>query len=342
MRINSGHTGAADLARKYRDKHGMDIPTKTLARLMYHENKEMFTSASEEKAIDKARNALLYIEGKTGSAKASPKAVIGSKYEMKEARIRLPYNGPEPESEELVPFKLHWDEFIVAADFHIPNHRTEPIKAMIAYAYDNNIRNLFINGDLLDNTPFTRWEREPVSGQDVKRWFDQAIAFLEEMKRHFDSIIWLEGNHDFWYTRWMMGKCELLFGDPYYSLTHRLDLDRIGVTYLDQKNLVKAGKLFISHGHVLVKGGGVHAAHRVVQKSGASHLISHLHREQSFTKTNINGDIHTGYVTGCMCTLSPEYQRYGGEACHGFAHVKVKPDGDFKVLNMRIHKGEIL
>jgi len=164
---------------------------------------------------------------------------------------------------------------------------------------------------------------------------------LREMKQHFDHIVWLEGNHDYWYTRWLMSKCELLFGDPYYQIQKRLHLDDIGITFLDQKNLVKAGKLFISHGHIMVKGGGVHAAHRIVTQSGVSHLISHLHREQSFSKTDLDGKLHTGYVTGCMCTLSPEYQRYGGQACHGFAHVTVKPNRDFKVRNYRIYQGEI-
>lgn len=324
--------GYATIARQYRDKYGMEMPTQTLAKIMFQERGDLFDT------LEDARFSLRYIEGKTTSGK-DLEGIKNSKYFKKEERPRNPYNIPESESDDLVPFELHWDDFIVAADFHIPNHRTEPIKVMLDYAYENNVRNLFINGDLLDNTPFSRWEHEPVNGTDVKRWFDQAIAFLEEMKKHFDSIIWLEGNHDFWYTRWLMTRCELMFGDPYFSLVKRLDLDRIGVTYLDQKNLVKAGKLFISHGHVLVKGGGVHAAHAVVQRSGASHLISHLHREQSFTKTTLGGDIHTGYVTGCMCTLSPDYQRYGGQACHGFAHVKVRPDRDFIVRNYRIHNG---
>lgn len=327
------NNGNADIARAYRDKYGPEMPTAKLARIMYEENKLAFIN------YEAARHRLRYIEGKTGPV--FRQSVKNTKYFSPTERPRNPYNLPESESDDLIPYKLNWDNFIVAADFHIPNHRVKPIEAMLDYANENGIRKLFINGDLLDNTPFTRWEREPVSGLDVKRWFDQAIAFLEEMRRHFDEILWLEGNHDFWYTRWLMSKAELLFGDPYYSLEKRLELERIGVKYLDQRNLVKAGKLFISHGHILVKGGGVHAAHRVVQKSGASHLISHLHREQSFSKTNINGDIHTGYVTGCMCTLSPDYQRYGGEACHGFAHITVKPNRDFKVRNYRVYNGEI-
>lgn len=310
------------------------MPTKALARIMYEENQLRF------KDVEHARKVLRYIEGKNGDK--SRRNMTKDEHFMAEERTRTPYKGPEPESDDLIPYELTWNDFILAADFHIPNHRIDPIQCMLDYAKEHGIRKLFINGDLLDNTPFTKWTREPVSGQDVKRWFDQAIAFLEEMKTHFDEIMWLEGNHDFWYTRWLMSKVELLFGDPYYSLEKRLDLDRIGVKFLNQNTLVRAGKLYISHGHVLVKSGGVHAAHKVVTKSQASHIISHLHREQSFTITAIDGSIHTGYVTGCMCSLGMDYQPYGGGSCHGFAHISVKPNRDFKVRNYRVFNGEVL
>lgn len=332
-----GRNGNIALARDYRKRYGKEIPTLTLAKLMYKDHPLKFNT------VETARTLLRGIEGKMGNEKmkksmlkhTDPTTIIT------EERPRNPYNIIEPESDDLLPFELQWDDFILAADFHVPNHRIEPIQCMIDYAKEHNIKKLFLNGDLLDNTPFTRWTREPVSGLDVKRWFDQAIGVLEGLKQHFDEIIWLEGNHDFWYTRWLMTKCELLFGDPYYSLTHRLQLDRLNIQYLDQKHLVKAGKLYISHGHIMLKGGGVHAAARLLTKSGVSHIISHVHRVQTFTKTDISGKIHAGYTTGCMCSLGMDYQPYGGDSSHGFAHITVKPNRDFKVRNYLIYNGEI-
>ncbi len=324
----------ADVARQYRDKYGEEMPTLKLARIMYEENKLLF------KNVEDARYRLRYIEGKTGGPKR--KDVKKTHHLKKEDRPKNPYSFPEPESDDLVPYLLGWKDFVVAGDFHIPNHRLPPIEAMIEYAKEHGIKRLLINGDLLDNTPFTRHPHEPVSTQDVKRWFDQTVDFLKAMKKVFPEIIWLEGNHDFWYHRWLMSKCELLFGDNYYKLESRLGLRELGVTFLDQSNLIKAGHLFISHGHILVKSGGVTAAKRVLDKSGASHLINHLHTEQSFTKSDLTGKIYTGFVVGCMCTLTPEYQRYGGQSCHGFAHVTVSDGGNFKVRNYRIYNGKIL
>lgn len=322
----------ASVARKYREQYGMEMPTHTLAAIMFKDDPMRFTSK------EKARSALRYIEGKNG--KTNREKVINSPFARNFERSVTPYNLPAPESEDLVPYELGWDRFVLAGDFHIPNHRIQPIETMLDYSVKHGIKKLFINGDLLDNTPFTRWLREPIKGDEVKRWFDQARDFLTEMKRIYDEVIWLEGNHDFWYHRWLMQSAPLLFGDNYYHLEKRLGLEEIGVKFLDQTNLVRAGRLFISHGHI-IRAGGVHAAARLVNKSGASHIVSHLHREQSFTKTDIDGKIHTGYVTGCMCTLSPEYQRYGSDACHGFADISVYENRDFNVRNYRIYNGII-
>ena len=36
------HTGLSDIARKYRDREGMKMPTLKLARIMYDENRLAF------------------------------------------------------------------------------------------------------------------------------------------------------------------------------------------------------------------------------------------------------------------------------------------------------------
>ena len=48
----------ANIAREYRNKYGMEMPTLKLARIMYNENKIVF------KDLERARDALRGIEGK--------------------------------------------------------------------------------------------------------------------------------------------------------------------------------------------------------------------------------------------------------------------------------------
>lgn len=333
-------TSKTDIARKYRKKYGPDMPTSKLARIMQSENPVMFEK------FEVARRALRYIEGKTGAKDRNNMGKGNEEFVMDEPRTSAPYSIPEPDQEDLKPYRLPlaFNDFILAGDFHIPNHRVEPVRAMMNYAQENNIRQLFINGDLLDNTPFSKWVHEPIKRESVKEWFDMAEKMLKMFKTRFDEIYWLEGNHDFWYKRWLMTQAEKLFNDPYFHLEERLHLKEIGVRFIDQRYLVKAGHLNICHGHIIFRGGGsyANAARMLYMKTKANVIASHVHVESSHTEPDLNDKVISTWTTGCMCSLRPEYQPYAGRACHGFAHIKVAKNGDFKVKNMRIQDGVIL
>ncbi len=325
------------IARQYRDKYP-DKSSHSLAKLMHEENKMHFRDK------EAARIILRYIEGKAGSKLREH--VKTTKYFKEEERSVTPYNIPVPDDTDLEPFILPkaFNHFILAGDFHVPNHRVEPIKAMLDYANEKGIRKLVLNGDLLDNTPFTRWLHEPIDLNDVPRWFDMGHNLLKEFKVHFDEIYWLEGNHDFWFKRWLMQNAPLVFKDKYFHLEQRLKLNELGVKFIDQRYLVKAGRLNIHHGHILFRGGGSYAngARMLYMKAKSNMICSHLHVESSHTEPDVDDKIVTTFVTGCMCTLRPEYQPFGGKACHGFAEIKVKDNRDFQVNNIRIYKGEIV
>lgn len=326
--------GNTDIVRSYRDKYGMTMPSAALARIIYKENPLQFKNA------EAARLLLGRIEGKRNG---------GTKTVVTHAapdRTTTPYYIPEPDGEDLEPYHLplSWDRFIFASDFHVPNHRKAPIKAMLDYAIKNNIKKLIVGGDLLDNTPFTRWLHEPINPKDVKRWFDMAKELLVQFKNVFEEVIWIEGNHDFWFKRFLMEKAQVLFGDSYFHLEERLGLNQIGVKFIDQRYLVKAGHLNIHHGHILLRGGGSYAngARMLYTKAKSNFISGHLHVESSHTEPDVDDKIYTTFITGCMCTLRPEYQPFGGKACHGFADITVEKNKNFRVKNFRIYKGEIL
>ena len=45
--------------------------------------------------------------------------------------------------------------------------------------------------------------------------------------------------------------------------------------------------------------------------------------------------------TGCLCELKPDYMPFNKWNL-GFAHINVKPNGDYTVKNMRIINGKIV
>ena len=84
--------GKADIARQYRDKYGMEMPTLKLARIMYNENKLTF------KDVEDARSALREIEGKHGKSK---RYVVSHSYVE---RSKNPYNLPKSEETDATPY----------------------------------------------------------------------------------------------------------------------------------------------------------------------------------------------------------------------------------------------
>ncbi len=88
----------ADIAREYRLKYGMKMPTLTLARIMYNDNKETFTN------VEDARTRLRYIEGKNGAIHR--KNVAKKEMIMTEERPKNPYKLPESEETKYEPYYI--------------------------------------------------------------------------------------------------------------------------------------------------------------------------------------------------------------------------------------------
>lgn len=326
------------LVLDYLEKHS-DLPSLTLAKIIYKDHAAMFGS------VDGVRSVIKYYRGRTGEY--NRKNLSNKKFvkPLSEGINFSPWM-PTEESVDETPYFLNKRRIGILSDLHIPNHRVTPINLAFSYFKDKKIDCLLLNGDLLDNTPFTRHDGKKPSAVDVKRWFDKTEMFLELCRDTFPDaqILWTEGNHDYWYKRWMYQHAWQLGDDPHFSLQERLRLDEYKIEFIPQERFVMAGKLAICHGHHLVKGiiAPVNAARGVYLKAKKSVLIGHVHVESSHTETDLHGDIITCWSTGCNCTLTPEYMPMAGKACHGFAYVEVEENGNYTVDNKRIHRGKML
>jgi predicted phosphodiesterase len=321
-------------------------PTKphlTLAKMIVKQYPAIF------KDVESVRTMIRAYVGKSGDHKRAQN--LGGKkfYKDKDAPINFsPYKLPEPIDEDIKPYKLPLvcNNIGIISDLHIPNHRNAPIEVALDFFKEKKVNTIILNGDILDNTPFTRHGGKRPSSSDVRDWFDMAELFFQRLRESFPdiSIYWLEGNHDNWYKRWMMEHAWQLDEDPYYDLTERLHIDEYKIRFVPQEQYVMAGKLSICHGHKLMGmwGSGVSPARTVFLKTKKSTLIGHVHVTDDYTDTNLHREITTCWATGCCCTLSPSYQPMGGKACHGFAWVTVEKGGRYSVKNYRVENGKIL
>jgi predicted phosphodiesterase len=325
---------STDIAREYRSRYGWQMPTLKLARIMYHECPTAFND------VEHARTFLRRIENKMGKNNTNIKRT-----DIPD-RPRNPYNLPESDKVDREPFILPTacNNILLISDLHIPYHDVKAIELAFEYGQKHKVNTIFINGDLLDFHRLSKFMIDPRK-RSVKHEFDTAKAFLRSLRAAFPNalIYWLKGNHCIRYEHWLMTKAYEIFDDEYYHLENRLQLNDEGIRIIDDKTLVKMGKLAVTHGHHIMRGffSPVNSARGAWMKSKQSVLISHVHKVSSHSENNLDGDNFGTWSTGCLCELRPDYSPLVSNYQSGFAHIMVDSTGDFMVDNKRIINGKL-
>ena len=325
-----------DIARQYRDKYGMDMPTLKLARIIYKDHGLLF------KDVEHVRIFLRAIEGKTGKNAGKNIKVT----HVAPQRSRNPYNIPESSATIRDHYVLpkSCNDILLISDLHIPYHDVEAVNIAIDYGVKNGVNTVFINGDLMDFHNASRFEKDPRK-RSIKFEFDTTKAFLVALRDAFPDaeIYWLKGNHCIRYEHFLMTKVHEIFDDEYFHLEQRLRLNEQRIHLIDDKTLVKAGMLSITHGHHVMRGffSPVNSARGAWMKAKQSVIIGHVHKVSNHVEVNLDGQTFGCWSTGSLCELRPDYSPLVSNYQHGFAHVIVDNDGTFAVKNMQIINGRI-
>jgi len=306
-----------------------DSSKRTIATLMALEHPELYSS------VEHARGVIRKYTNASGTSKVKNPVDHNTQYSREN-----PFGIPESTGKIRQYFKVKGKKVLWLSDIHFPNHDIGALNAALQFGKDDKIDTIIIGGDLLDNEPFTNHLNPPPILTDVKRWFDMIIEFLDMLKIQFPKaeIHFMEGNHDAWYKRWLMSKAQLLFHDEYYTLSSRLKLREKGIQWHGESIIVQAGKLPMTHGHLIVKGffSPVNPARGVFNKLKSSMLIGHCHQTSEHSESNLSGEVITTYSTGCLCTLAPDYDPFNTRHNLGFARIDVDSSDNYKVFNKRI------
>ena len=327
----------SNICREYRKKYP-DYPTLKLARILYAENKLIF------KDVEDCRGTLRYIEGKRGVPLL--KKVKHTEFYMAESRPKNPYNLPVSYEEKREPYVLPvcCNNILLISDLHIPYHNIEAITIALDYGKKEKVNTIFINGDLLDFHMVSRFESDPKK-RSIKQEFDATKEFLVQLRKAFPkaSIYWLKGNHCIRWEKFLHAKVREIWNDDYFYLEERLQLNQVNVKILDDKILVKAGKLSITHGHHIFKGvfTPVNPSRGAFLRAKQSLIVGHLHRPSHHPETDLDGKIISCWSTGCLCELRADYSPLVGNTMHGFAHIQIAEDGDYNVKNYSIINGKL-
>ena len=308
-----------------------------------------FPSISKSSIAAKLYNDHPHVFGDVEDARTKIRRLTGASGVGSSRKINIPHTPDLPPTRmtnrEFVDLPISSNNILWMSDIHIPNQDNEAIKLAIDYGIKNKVNCIVLGGDVLDNTPFTNHDAPPPSADDVVEWFEYCQIFLSHLRTKFPKahIIWIEGNHDNWYVRYLMKKAPMLFNDEYFRLPQRLDLKKYNVDFYEQQIVVRAGKLHMLHGHTIVRGfmAPVNAARGVFMRAKSSMIIGHVHSTSNHAETNIKEEPISCWSTGCLCTLAPDYDPHNTKHNLGFAHILVEQSGDFEVINKRIINNKI-
>lgn len=326
----------ADVARKYRDKHGMEMPTAKLARIMYDKEKPLF------KDVEEARKHLRYIEGKNGAHNRSHVRI--KKYVVNDNRSVNPYNLPKSDETEFKPYPLKATKIALLCDIHVPYHNIEAITVALDYLKKEKPDAVVIDGDLFDFHALSRFQPDP-----RKKNFAQELAIGIDLLRIISKtlkckIYYKLGNHDERYEDFLFRKAGELVGVEDFELKAIINRRLPHIEIIGEKRIIKANGLNIVHGHEFGKGifSPVNIARGLFLRAKASVIGGHHHRTSEHTEQDINEKIITTWSVGCLCELHPAYLPINSWN-HGFAVVELGGNGkEFHVHNKRIYKGKVL
>jgi len=323
----------SDIVLKYLARFP-NTPALTLAKKIYAENKESFTS------IDHARSIIRNYTGKSG--KKIRDSLTNRTFIKTEPAPYNPFNLPQSHAEDYTPVIISQSKTLIISDLHFPYQCNEAITAALQYGLDNGANCILINGDLIDFHGQSRFEKNP-KARSTKQEFDDVRSFLETLRRLFPKarIIYKLGNHDERWEKWLYVKAPEIFDMNEFQLETILRLGELKIEVVKEKLPINIGKLTVLHGHELQGGGGVNPARATFMKTISNVLIGHCHRSSQHTEPTLLGDIIVTTSTGALCGLHPDFARVN-KWNHGFAFVELDvKTGNYYLENLKVINGKV-
>jgi predicted phosphodiesterase len=327
----------ADIARKYRKKHGGEMPTQKLARILYKENKLTF------KDVEDARDKLKYIEGKKG-AKAAKK-VKSTEFFKEEARPYNPYKLPDSDETIYEPFVISGHKRVaILSDIHVPYHNISSLTAAIGFCKKEKVDALLLNGDTIDCHRLSRFVKDPKK-RNFKLELDTFKALFNVLEKELKCKIYFKvGNHEERYEHFLYEKASELVGIEEFEFENIIKARARGIDIISDKRYMLLNSLAGIHGHEYVGGisAPVNPARGLYLRGKVSSFQGHNHQTSEHTEPTLTGKMVTTWSLGCLSELHPAYMPLN-KWNHGFAVVDLDTNKeDFEFRNKRIYKGKIV
>ncbi len=310
----------------YLRKYGNTMTKLALARLIYKENPEYFSN------VECVRAMIRYRTHNWGKNKNLTDEFVGFCQPKSEAIERVDFQLPKTAT-----------NCLLLSDIHVPYHDTKAVDVALKFGVEKKVNTIVLCGDFMDFYGLSKFENDPRE-RELRYELDcgyEMIGYISSLLPN-SKIYYLPGNHEFRYESYLRRKApELLQIEPELAkLDTVLHFSDFGLEYLRFSQIIKAGKLFIGHGHEFGGGaGGVNPGRTFFLRSYSNFIGGHFHKTSENIERRLNGSMVSNWSMGCLCGLWPEYAKYN-KWNHGFAWLRID-NGEFKLFNARIDNGKL-
>lgn len=226
----------------------------------------------------------------------------------------------------------------VLPDIHFPYQDKLSLKlaeSIMQYVKPNQIIQV---GDLVDFYPISRYAKDPdrASGTHLQKELDEARSAIQGWAQLAPVTI-LDGNHERRLEKYLVEKAPGLMGLKSLTIESLLGIDGKKVSY---KEYMYLGRLFISHGDRVSKGGCAHSAMTAksnIEKMNCDVMIGHIHRLGAFYRKTRGGGDQAGFEIGCLCKRENVSYLSEPNWQHGMAVVHYRNDGSKDYNAQLIH-----
>jgi len=227
--------------------------------------------------------------------------------------------------------RVNQQRVLILSDLHFPFHNYQAVKQALELGKENKVNTIILNGDTIDFHAISRFVKNPKE-RNLQREIEETKLFLYSLRKQFPKaeIIFKEGNHEARLTTYLWTRAEEFSDLPELSLQSLLHFKPNGIRFSEKNEVLRLGKLSVIHGH---EAGGictVYPARSLFLTANTDAIAGHCHRQSSFVKRTIKGEIIKTYTTGCLCELKADFSTHN-DWMNGCALVTVEGNGDFDV-----------
>jgi predicted phosphodiesterase len=334
MAVKKASDIVKEYLRKY-PKHG----DRTIGRLVYNEYTHLFNS--EKQAYTMVR----YYTGKKGkldrkyALKANPDLV--KDYNTTNNPFdNIPRSyGSGPEFYDL-PSSIR--EILLLSDIHMPYHDEDALRAAVMKGVVDEVDCVILNGDTLDFHWLSSFDKDP-SKPKMREELEYGRWLMKALRETFPKaqIYFKIGNHEARLEKWLRLKAPEWLGTDEFELKVLLGFAEHKIHLIHSNTIMRAGNLYVLHGHEYKGSGTVNPARNLYLKAKSSAICGHFHRKSEFLTKDIGEQVYGAWTTGCLCELNPEYMPKGNDWVHGFARISLKADKTFIIKNYTVINGEV-